>query len=591
MPEAYQELLDKLKSIKEKKVAVATAPPLSLASGPPVVNAPVPIVPTSINKQSLPNTNINSSSSSINTPLTQASIPPGIRPMFTPSPPIKTTTPPTATTVTITTAPIAVPITTAPVVAPITKPLVSTPSTIHSPSVLLSRPPVNLQIDTPEKAMEQFHSLLKSKNITPDWHWEDAMREIITDPRYRVFKTTAERKNAFQLYVDMETKRQREEKEAKIKREQEDFFNMLANIPQIKTYSSFRTILPLIAQQSAYQQLQHRSERHIQHLYQDYIYDLRKQEKERKRQQRKKDIEHVKKYLLTTYHQDNEEYEHGIKLTWKELKQKHQKEELFKDIDMMDILDGFQEFHRIVWEQPLEDFEKKIKQQQHQDRIARDGFKQLLNELEKHEKLNAHTQWKQIYSLIHEDQRYHQLLGVPGSTPIDLFWDKLDELDYVLYQQRKKVQDYMKQHDFQMSIDTTLEQYLDFVQQSSSLLDQIDKVNIPLIYTELHKKEIRKQHELERKQMKKLQHKIKSLKYAIRKLDNPPVQLNDTWEIVQVRLKENNAFMDLKDNEMAQKEAFTQVIKRLEAKQHGKENIDEDDDEEEDEEEGIIKED
>lgn len=64
--------------------------------------------------------------------------------------------------------------------------------------------------------------------------------------------------------------------------------------------------------------------------------------------------------------------------------------------------------------------------------------------------------------------------------------------------------------------------------------------------------------------MKKLQRKIKSLKYAIRKLDNPPVQLNDTWEVVQARLKENDAFIDLKDNEVAQKEAFTQVIKRLE---------------------------
>ncbi|CAO3620515.1 unnamed protein product [Cunninghamella blakesleeana] len=571
MPEAYQELINKLKDIREKKTVTATVSPISTSQSPIPINAPVPIAPTSVNKQSLPINN--------NAPLAQVNMSSVVRPIFTPSPPIVTpTTPIASASVTSTTNTSAI------------TPILPPPPTMHSPSVLLSQPPTNLHIDTPEKAMEQFHSLLKSKNITPDWHWEDAMREIITDPRYRVFKTTAERKNAFQLYVDMETKRQREEKEAKVKKEQDDFFNMLANIPQIKAYYSFRTILPLIAQQPAYQQLQHRSERHIQHLYQDYIYDLRKQEKERKRQQRKKDIEHVKQYLLTTY-QNNEEYENGTKLTWKDIKQKHQKEELFKDIDIMDILDGFQEFHRIVWEKPLDDFEKKIKWQQHQDRLARDRFKQLLNELEKQEKLNAHTQWKQIYPLIYEDQRYIQLLGVPGSTPIDLFWDKLDELDYILYQQRKRVQDYIKHHDFQISVDTTLDQYLEFIHKSSTLLDQVDNINIPLIYTELHKKEIRKQQELERKQMKKVQRKIKSLKYAIRKLDSPPVQLNDTWETVRIRLKDEDALLDLKENEEAQKEAFTQVIKKLEAKHNGKEAMDEEDEEDEDEEEGIIKED
>lgn len=66
--------------------------------------------------------------------------------------------------------------------------------------------------------------------------------------------------------------------------------------------------------------------------------------------------------------------------------------------------------------------------------------------------------------------------------------------------------------------------------------------------------------------MKKVQRKIKSLKHAIRKLDNPPVQLNDTWETVQIRLKDDDALIDLKDNEEAQKEAFVQVIKRLEVK-------------------------
>jgi pre-mRNA-processing factor 40 len=68
----------------------------------------------------------------------------------------------------------------------------------------------------------------------------------------------------------------------------------------------------------------------------------------------------------------------------------------------------------------------------------------LLGSLRQEGAINAYTQWKEIYPRVADDARYTNLLGVPSSTPLDLFWDLVDDLDRDLYDQRKKVQEYLK---------------------------------------------------------------------------------------------------------------------------------------------------
>lgn len=68
----------------------------------------------------------------------------------------------------------------------------------------------------------------------------------------------------------------------------------------------------------------------------------------------------------------------------------------------------------------------------------------MLSALRLEGSITAYTQWKDIYPRISDDARYTNLLGVPSSTPLDLFWDMVDDLDQDLYDQRKKVQEYLK---------------------------------------------------------------------------------------------------------------------------------------------------
>lgn len=53
----------------------------------------------------------------------------------------------------------------------------------------------------------------------------------------------------------------------------------------------------------------------------------------------------------------------------------------------------------------------------------------LLKELIASGKIKARTKWRQIYPSFATDERYLNLLGKPGSNPLELFWDVVDQLD------------------------------------------------------------------------------------------------------------------------------------------------------------------
>ena len=51
------------------------------------------------------------------------------------------------------------------------------------------------------------------------------------------------------------------------------------------------------------------------------------------------------------------------------------------------------------------------------------------------------TKWKHIHPSIKDDERYLNMLGQPGSTPLDLFWDIMEEIERELRLKRNLVMD------------------------------------------------------------------------------------------------------------------------------------------------------
>jgi pre-mRNA-processing factor 40 len=85
-------------------------------------------------------------------------------------------------------------------------------------------------------------------------------------------------------------------------------------------------------------------------------------------------------------------------------------------------------------------------------------LKELLNELRDAGHIVARTKWKDVYPLLHRDERYETMLGNPGSNPLEMFWDIVDELDQVLDQKIDRVEAVMPK-SFIVSVNTSQDEF------------------------------------------------------------------------------------------------------------------------------------
>ncbi|KAF7720876.1 hypothetical protein EC973_005885 [Apophysomyces ossiformis] len=444
-------------------------------------------------------------------------------------------------------------------------------------ATLLAQTPA-VEFATREEAEKAFNKLLKETGVKPDWTWEQTMRAIITHPLYRALKTLGERKAAFHAFIDKEAKREREQREERETKQRMSFFHMLENTREIKPYTRFRNAAKLLANHPAFTQLKPEKQREI--YFEEYVHGLQRREKDRLRELRKSSMERFADLLRNIP-------EITYKTKWKEAQSIYLRRPEFEDpkafegMDSLDFLSVFEEHSRQLWETPLEELNQMIRDGRRKERKAREAFKSLLDELLEKRLINAHTMWKEIYPHIKDDQRYLDLLGVRDSTPLDFLWDLLDTLDEQLYQQKKIIYDKLKQHDFEVTTETSYEEYLAIISQDEQISQKVPEENVKYIFQHLQNKAEHRLKEEKRRQEKKLRKKMDALRHALKRLE-PPVSLESEWKDIRPRAETLPEFQDIEDEEN-RVEAFNKFIKRLKEKQN-----EQDDDEDE---EGIIKED
>jgi pre-mRNA-processing factor 40 len=288
-----------------------------------------------------------------------------------------------------------------------------------------------------EDADAAFMKLLRRSNVQPDWTWEQVMRAVIKDPQYRALKDPRDRRAAFEKYaveVRMQEKDRAKERLAKLRT---DFGKMLRSHPEIKHYSRWKTIRPIIEGETLFRSTNDESER--RQLFEEYILELKKEHAEKEAEMRKAAKDDLAEVL------------NAMKLDpytrWSEARNMIQSNERinsddkFKALTKSDILTCF-ENHIKSLERTFND----VRQQQkaakaRRERQNRDRFTELLQDLRSRGEIKAGSKWMDIYPKIQNDPRYTAMLGQPGSTPLDLFWDVVEEEERALRGPRNDVLD------------------------------------------------------------------------------------------------------------------------------------------------------
>lgn len=288
-----------------------------------------------------------------------------------------------------------------------------------------------------EEAESAFMKLLRRNNVQPDWTWEQAMRATIKDPQYRALKDPRDRKAAFEKYVVEVRAQEKDRAKERFAKLRADFNTMLKSHPEIKHYSRWKTIRPIIEGETIFRSTNDENER--RQLFEEYIVELRKAHMEQEAVTRKAAMDELVAILKALNLEPYTRWSEAQEMI--QSNERIQNDDKFKTLSKSDILTAF-ENHIKALERAFNDARQQQKAAKaRRERHNRERFIELLQELRSQGKIKAGSKWMNIHPLIQDDPRYVAMLGQSGSSPLDLFWDMVEEEERSLRGPRNDVLD------------------------------------------------------------------------------------------------------------------------------------------------------
>lgn len=245
--------------------------------------------------------------------------------------------------------------------------------------------------------------------------------------------TLAERKTLFARHIELQREVEREERHQRLLRDREAFKTLIRSTPEITGATRYREAVELLDEHAAFQALE---EDERTRIFDEVINELWREETEARRQRKRRATEKFTQ-LLNSLHLT-------VETPWREA-QTRWRGALSSDPDygewsQLDQLTAFEAYIRDLEAREEEASEQRRREQRRRERHARAAFKRVLEELERTKQLTARTSWKQLYPLLRHRPEYQDLLAAQsGSTPLDLFWDRLDILQDAYVQEMQPI--------------------------------------------------------------------------------------------------------------------------------------------------------
>lgn len=390
--------------------------------------------------------------------------------------------------------------------------------------------------ETKEEAKQAFKELLREKEVPSNSTWDNAMRMIVNDPRYGALKKMNEKKQAFNEYKTKRANEEKEEQRQKAKQAREDLRSFLEKHPKMHSSVRWRRAGELFDGEPMWEAVHERDRKDV---FEDVVFFLTKKEKEEEKEQRA----HNRKLMLTVYNSMP-----GItyRTTWTEALQMLKEHPTYKDDDEIqdcekeDMLISFEEHIRALEQEEEEEKQREKNRVKRQQRKNREGFLVLLDELHKRGKLHSMSLWIDLYPTISADVRFTNMLGQPGSTPLDLFKFYVEDLKARFSEEKKIIKEILKDLDFTVDINTGFSEFNDLVKRDLRS-DTLDPGNIKMSFNHLIEKAEAREKERMKKEEREQRRRESSFKQLLKSC-TPVIEANSTWDEVRERLEEDPAF-------------------------------------------------
>uniref|UniRef100_A0A669EMQ7 Pre-mRNA-processing factor 40 homolog A n=1 Tax=Oreochromis niloticus TaxID=8128 RepID=A0A669EMQ7_ORENI len=378
-----------------------------------------------------------------------------------------------------------------------------------------------------------------AEGVSSNSSWEQAMKLIINDPRYSALPKLSEKKQAFNAYKVQTEKEEKEEARIKYKESKETFQRFLENHEKMTSTTRYKKAEQMFGELEVWSCV---PERDRLEIYEDVLFYLAKKEKEQAKQLRKRNWEALKNILDNMA---NVTY----RTTWSEAQQylldnpTFAEDEELQNMDKEDALICFEEHIRALEKEEEEEKQKTLLRERRRQRKNREAFQKFLDELHDHGQLHSMSAWMEMYPTLSSDIRFANMLGQPGSTPLDLFKFYVEDLKARYHDEKRIIKDILKDKGFLVEVNTSFDDFGSVI-SSDKRATTLDAGNIKLAFNSLLEKAEAREREREKEEARKMKRKEAAFKNMLKQA-TPPLEPETTWEGVRERFLKEPAFEDV----------------------------------------------
>ena len=212
--------------------------------------------------------------------------------------------------------------------------------------------------------------------------------------------------------------------------------------------------------------------------FKKYIKELKAAEKERLQKVSQANLQKLKKKLPSLPITPTTTWDEFVRL----YKPLFRDDPDFQMVDRLSILQLFDDYIQTVDKNARAAFVKKQAEQRRKEILDRQNFRELLKKLKQEKKFDINSKWKDIYPIIQNDPVYTTMLGNNGSTPFELFWDEIMELEEKYRPDRRFIFDVVANSHFDFNVETTL---VDFSTYFERDFRKVDPEHVKIAYEEV----------------------------------------------------------------------------------------------------------
>jgi pre-mRNA-processing factor 40 len=381
-----------------------------------------------------------------------------------------------------------------------------------------------------------FKEMLSRAGVTSTWRWEDCERVLKNEGIWKAIKTFKEKRNIFDDFIKESKTREREEQRLKKDKLKVKFRQMLEEDHTITSDTRFAEVFMKFCYDERWRSI---DERERDDLFQDYLDDLENREGEERKLLRDTKMRTFRKML--------EDRRLPVSTKWKDICLNFKDDNFFNTMEKVDRLKTFTDY---ITDLETKETNEKDCIKKFQEFKNRDNFINLLQSKIISGEINYKTKWKAFVLKIKDTSEYKNLIGQPGSQPVDLFHESVVDLKTDYKRNKENLKKILKTNSIKFLPETTFEQfderlrtYYDYINMKPDMkrtlwTHLIKKLKNKYISFNFREKE---SHKIEKKAMKKL--------YSYFKKKNPISKDTNFDEIIE-EIKANTKFTFLSDDKI-----------------------------------------